>query len=94
MPQVSGPVVKARAARLRQRGEEALTQFYHSCIGQEVSFLVESTEKLDTGVVVRGKTDHFAPIHLETPGEFAIGSVMRVRIVDATSDGLKGQEIA
>lgn len=93
MPQIPGPVVKRRAARLRQKGEETSHTFYQSCVGQETYFLVESQEKAPNGMIVRGKTDHFAPIHLEAPIEFAIGSVVRARIVEATPDGLKGKEI-
>jgi threonylcarbamoyladenosine tRNA methylthiotransferase MtaB len=93
MPQLPGPVVKKRAAALRQKGEEALHKFYQSCVGQEVRFLVESTEKTPGRMTVHGKTDHFAPIHLETPGECAIGSIMKAHIVEATADGLKGRTI-
>lgn len=93
MPPVPGPVIKERAAHLRQKGEKALHQFYQSCVGLETHFLVESKEKTPEGMIVRGKTDHFAPIHLETPIEFAIGSVIKARIVEATPDGLKGEEI-
>jgi threonylcarbamoyladenosine tRNA methylthiotransferase MtaB len=93
MPQLPGPVVKKRAAVLRQKGEEALHKFYQSCVGQEVRFLVESAQKTPEGVTVHGKTDHFAPIHLETPVECAIGSILKAHIVEATADGLKGRII-
>jgi threonylcarbamoyladenosine tRNA methylthiotransferase MtaB len=92
MPPVPGPIIKKRAALLRQRGAQASHQFFQSCLGQETSFLVESTEKTKGGIVVRGKTDHFAPIHLETTREFAVGSVIKAHIIEATSDGLKGKE--
>lgn len=90
MPQNSGPVIKERASRLRQKGEEALRRFYQSCVGQETAFLVESVEQSDGGVTLRGKTDHFAPIHLEALEGFGIGSVARAHIVEAMADGLKG----
>lgn len=93
MPQISGPIIKKRAARLRQKGEEALRQFYQACVGQETRFLVESTEKTAQGITVRGKTDHFAPIHLETSLDFSIGSVKKARIVAANADGLNGIEM-
>jgi len=93
MPPVPGAIVKKRAAILRQKGDEALQQFYASCVGKDMELLVESLEKIDGGLVIRGKTDHFAPIHLETPIEYAIGSVIRAHIIEATSDGLKGIEI-
>lgn len=93
MPPVPGPVIKKRAALLRQKGEKALHQFYQSCLGQETNFLVESTEKTTHSTIVRGKTDHFAPIYLETTQEFALGSVRKAQIIEARSDGLKGKEI-
>ncbi|MGV8949246.1 MAG: tRNA (N(6)-L-threonylcarbamoyladenosine(37)-C(2))-methylthiotransferase MtaB [Candidatus Paracaedibacter sp.] len=94
MPSIPGQVIKKRAALLRQKGKEASYQFFRSCLGQETSLLVESIEKTKDGIIVRGKTDHFAPIHLETTQEHAIGSVMRAHIMEATSNGLKGKEIA
>lgn len=93
MPPVPGPVVKKRAALLRQKGETALWKYYQSCVGRQTNFLVESTEKIKDKIVVRGKTDHFAPIHLETTREFAIGSIIKAHVIEATSDGLKGKEI-
>jgi threonylcarbamoyladenosine tRNA methylthiotransferase MtaB len=93
MPPVPGAVVKERAARLRQKGEEALRRFYQSWIGQDVHFLVESVENTHEGMTLHGKTDHFAPIHLETSLEFAVGSIVKAHIVDATADGLKGKKI-
>jgi threonylcarbamoyladenosine tRNA methylthiotransferase MtaB len=93
MPQVSGPVIKKRAARLRQKGEEALRRFYQFCVGQETHILVESVKKTPHGLTIQGKTDHFAPIQLETSSEIAIGSVIKTRIVDAYADGLKGIEM-
>lgn len=93
MPPVPGPIVKRRAAILRQKGEEALQQFYQSCVGKEAQFLVESKEKTDVGMIIRGKTDHFAPIHLETLVEHAVGSVINVFVINATYDGLIGKAI-
>jgi threonylcarbamoyladenosine tRNA methylthiotransferase MtaB len=93
MPQVPGRIIKKRAATLRQKGDAALDQFYKSCVGRDAHFLVESTQKTSNGVILRGKTDHFAPIHLETAAEHAIGSVIRTYIVEANADGLKGKEI-
>lgn len=90
MPAVPGPIIKKRAAILRQKGQEALTRFYQSCVGKDTHFLVESLENIPHGNRIRGKTDHFAPIHLETDVEYALGSVIRVRIVNATPDGLIG----
>lgn len=93
MPSVPGSVIKKRAAILRQKGKEALYRFYQSCVGQKTHFLVESSLKTNAGTSVRGKTDHFAPIHLETPREFTIGSIIRTEVIKATADGLTGKEM-
>jgi threonylcarbamoyladenosine tRNA methylthiotransferase MtaB len=58
MPQLQGPVIKERAARLRQKGDQAEQRFYDGLVGQKVTILVESIED-DT---IKGKTDHFAPV--------------------------------
>lgn len=94
MPPVPGHVIKKRAALLRQKGKVATHQFFQSCIGQKIYFLVESKEiAAGGGMMIRGKTDHFAPIHLKTSSEIAIGSVIRTHIVEASSNGLKGNMI-
>ena len=93
MPAVPGPIIKKRAAMLRQKGKEALHQFYKSCVNQDIQFLVESFENKENCMLIRGKTDHFAPIELESTVEYAIGSVIRAHIVEATTEGLKGKEI-
>jgi threonylcarbamoyladenosine tRNA methylthiotransferase MtaB len=93
MPQVSGPLIKKRAAILREKGEAALMKFYQSWIGKQVRLLVESSEKVDDCFLIRGKTDHFAPIHLETTTEYAIGSVIETCVIEASNNGLRGNEI-
>jgi len=92
MPQNPGPVVKERAARLRQKGEEALNRFYQSCIGQETALLVESVEPSGKGFTIRGKTDHFAPIYFEDSTEVPVGAVVKAHIVEVATDGLRGRK--
>lgn len=91
MPQLSGPVIKDRARRLRQKGNEALSHFYQSCVGRQTNFLVESIEEREGIPVVCGKTDHFAPVMVEGTGGLTVGSVVPVRITAATADTLKGE---
>lgn len=93
MPAVPGPIVKKRAAILRNKGDKALQAFYQSCVGKTITFLVESRENKDGMFHLRGKTDHFAPISLATPTEYAIGSIISVRVIKASENGLLGQEI-
>ena len=78
MPQVGRSVAKARADRLRARGEEALARFLDSRIGVTERTIVE-TEHL-------ARTEHFAPVRLDrpaTPGE----------IVTVTIAARKGGEL-
>jgi threonylcarbamoyladenosine tRNA methylthiotransferase MtaB len=89
MPAVPRTIVKERAALLRKKGEEVLQEFYQSCVGKETNVLVESSDHN----ITRGKTDHFAPIELETTQEYAIGSVMKVLVEGAMPNGLKGTEL-
>ncbi|MBM3469115.1 MAG: tRNA (N(6)-L-threonylcarbamoyladenosine(37)-C(2))-methylthiotransferase MtaB [Alphaproteobacteria bacterium] len=93
MPQVHGSAIKERAALLRQKGEEALKKFYQSCLNKKTHFLLESTQKMPEGHLLQGKTDHFAPIRLETSSDYAIGSVISTQIIEATPQGLIGKEI-
>ncbi|MDX1483849.1 MAG: tRNA (N(6)-L-threonylcarbamoyladenosine(37)-C(2))-methylthiotransferase MtaB [Alphaproteobacteria bacterium] len=81
MPAVPGPVVKARAKRLREAGEAARDRFLESCIGGLETALIEQP-----GV---GRSDRYAHIDLE--GAAATGSVVPVRITGAAAGRLKGR---
>ena len=63
MPQVDGPVVKARAKRLRAAGEAALKRRLDSEIGATRQVLIESA--------TQGRTEHFVPMAIAggMPGE-------------------------
>jgi threonylcarbamoyladenosine tRNA methylthiotransferase MtaB len=63
MPQVSGPVIKERARRLRAAGEAALQKRLASEIGATREVLIESDRQ--------GRTEHFLPVAINgaTPGE-------------------------
>ncbi len=66
MPQVAGSIIKARAKRLRQKGEAALNKRAHSLDGTQADILVETE--------FSGRTPHFMPVKLDvkaTPGELA-----------------------
>ena len=56
MPQLTGPVIKARAARLRALGDQLLTRFLESRIGQGEDVLIEQPGF--------GRTEHYAPVRL------------------------------
>jgi threonylcarbamoyladenosine tRNA methylthiotransferase MtaB len=73
MPQLERTTVKERAARLRNKGEEALAAHLRGLIGSEQSLLIE-----ESGI---GRTASFAPARFE--GNAAPGSLMRARITNA-----------
>lgn len=83
MPQVSGTDIKARAARLREKGELALSKFLTARIGSVSEVLMERPDL--------GRCAHFAPINFDIPGE--PGTVVTARIVSATDQALKGEAI-
>jgi threonylcarbamoyladenosine tRNA methylthiotransferase MtaB len=62
MPQVRGDVIKERARRLRETGEEALQRRLASEIGSTRQVLIESASQ--------GRTEHFIPVAItgDTPG--------------------------
>lgn len=77
MPQLQGSIIKERAARLRQKGEEAEQHFYDRLVGNEVTILVESIED----GVLKGKTDHFASVIVKNiPIGISIPPIICVKI--------------
>lgn len=61
MPQVARDVVKARAARLRDKGQAALGQHLDGMIGQRFRVLVETADL--------ARTEQFTPVRLSQPAE-------------------------
>jgi threonylcarbamoyladenosine tRNA methylthiotransferase MtaB len=87
MPQLQGPIIKDRAARLRQKGTEAEQRFYDRLIGQEMPILVESNEN----GVIKGKTNHFAPVIIENiTTSIPIPPIFCARIVKNQATHLEG----
>ncbi|MBL9095489.1 MAG: tRNA (N(6)-L-threonylcarbamoyladenosine(37)-C(2))-methylthiotransferase MtaB [Alphaproteobacteria bacterium] len=73
MPQVKGDVIKARAARLRAAGEDAVAWHLAALAGRDVELLVEQN--------VSARTPTFAPVKLAAPHQ--AGALLRARIVRA-----------
>ncbi|SFO70384.1 threonylcarbamoyladenosine tRNA methylthiotransferase MtaB [Cohaesibacter marisflavi] len=73
MPQVRGPVIRERAARLREAGEAALQRHLQSQIGREVRLLVEGK-----GLA---RTEQFT---LTEIAEGDSGDIVAARVVDAS----------
>ncbi len=62
MPQVRGDVIKQRAALLRQAGDKALQHYFQKQVGAVHTMLVEEVTDQGDHLLIKGKTDTFAPI--------------------------------
>ncbi|MHA1559045.1 MAG: tRNA (N(6)-L-threonylcarbamoyladenosine(37)-C(2))-methylthiotransferase MtaB [Alphaproteobacteria bacterium] len=86
MEEISKFIIKERAKRLREKGEEACIKLFKQHIGKKVSFLIES-ERHNTFL---GKTDHFIPIIVK--GNTNLPSRIACALVyDYTNKGLLGE---
>jgi threonylcarbamoyladenosine tRNA methylthiotransferase MtaB len=81
MPQIDRAERKARAGRLRQRGQAALMDFLERQVANEVSVLVEAGGK--------GRSEHYAPVRLD--GAPARGSIVTASIVAVEDSVLVGR---
>ena len=82
MPPLDGGLIKQRAARLRQAGDEALKRYLQTCMGQAIEVLVEQGKT--------GHTHHFAPVELTS----ALPVGVLVNAVVIAVDTEKGRLIA
>jgi threonylcarbamoyladenosine tRNA methylthiotransferase MtaB len=80
MPQLPGPVIKERAARLRQAGEAALVRELAARIGSETDVLVERPGM--------GRAAFYAAVSFTT--QAVEGTVRAMRLVDSTGSSLIG----
>ncbi len=81
MPQLPGPVIRERAARLRAAGERRLSAYLGAQVGARHPVLVE------TGTM--GRTPHYAPVSFEMPLD--PGAIVEAEITAATPDHLEGR---
>jgi len=72
MPQVRRDVIKERARRLRQKGDDALRRHLEGEIGITRKVLVESGQS--------GRTEHFLPVRL--PAARETGTIVELAITD------------
>jgi threonylcarbamoyladenosine tRNA methylthiotransferase MtaB len=84
MPQVAGPVISERAARLREVGNRALDGYLARQVGREVEVLVEG-RKL-------ARTPQFAEVEIDAPA--LLGRVTRVRLKAKRGRRLVGEVAA
>ena len=80
MPQVAGPVRRERAARLRARGDAALTAYLARQVGRVADVLME-TEGI-------GRTEQFAPVGVADPA--SPGAIVRAEITGVENGRLIG----
>jgi threonylcarbamoyladenosine tRNA methylthiotransferase MtaB len=79
MPQLGAELVKARAARLRQRAAQRRAEWLDRLVGTVQPVLVENGGK--------AHTDAFAPVHMSTARR---GDMLRARITAREGDHLVG----
>jgi len=82
MPQVNGPEIKERAARLRAKGAEALLRTLGTQIGKRVDVLMEKEG--------RGHSEHYLPVDLAGADALA-GSIVSAHIVGTADSRLTGR---
>ncbi|MCC5957265.1 MAG: tRNA (N(6)-L-threonylcarbamoyladenosine(37)-C(2))-methylthiotransferase MtaB [Natronohydrobacter sp.] len=70
MPQLPGPVIKERAAKLRAAGEVALERHLHAQIGAEHAVLMEAPDM--------GRTAQFTEVRFELPQP--VGAIVAARV--------------
>jgi threonylcarbamoyladenosine tRNA methylthiotransferase MtaB len=80
MPQLPGPVIRARASRLREAGAALRRHWLASQVGDEVRVLVERGGS--------GHSEHFATVRLP-PGE-TVGSIITARVTGVDENELIG----
>lgn len=83
MPQLDGTVIRARAAQLRAAGDRARDARFASEVGAIRHVLVEQQ-----GL---GRTEHFAPVTIETD---RAGDILPVRIAASNKRALVGEPLA
>lgn len=86
MPQVAGPMIKARAARLRQTGKDVLARYLATQTGREVEALAEGR-----GI---GRTPQYAEVELQgTAAMAAPGTILRTRVTGVRPSRLIGEVV-
>jgi threonylcarbamoyladenosine tRNA methylthiotransferase MtaB len=78
MPQLQGPVIRDRAARLRQAGAEALSRHLHSQVGQTHRVLTEGPRM--------GRTEQFTEVRFTA--DQPEGQIVNARITGQEGDHL------
>lgn len=85
MPQVHRPDVKARAARLREKGEQALSTYLDGQRGMRHAVLIERD-----GI---GRTPHFAEVSVAGAAMCTPGEIIEARITGSDKTMLVGEVV-
>ncbi len=83
MPRVDGAAIKARAARLREKGADVLERHMRAQLGSAQSILMESE--------TRGRTPHFTPVDMAVPSP--VGEIISARVTGLGADALQGMPL-
>ncbi len=81
MPQVAAGAIKARAARLREKGKAAMAAWLGSRVGTTLSVLREAGDT--------GHCEHYAHVRLASPGP--AGEIIAARVISASPDTLTAE---
>lgn len=83
MPQVAADVIKARAARLRQKGQAAMAAWLQGRVGTTINVLREAGDL--------GRCEHYASVRLASKG--AAGEILAARVMSASHDTLTAEAL-
>lgn len=87
--QVQGDVAKARAARMRQLGEEKLKEFAHSFVNRTLQVVIEGGS---SNGYRKGLSENY--LSVQVPMSLAnAGECLRVKIVGSAGDSLQGETV-
>jgi threonylcarbamoyladenosine tRNA methylthiotransferase MtaB len=91
MPEVSKPVRRERAARLREVGRAAAGRFLAGQVGARIAMLTEAADdgRSDGGSI--GHSEHFAPVRLT--GRCTPGQVVAALVTGATATHLLAETV-
>ena len=80
MPQVDGASIKARAAKLREKGAIVLDRHMRAQVGSAQPILMENE--------TRGRTPHFTPVDMTQPAH--AGEIVSARVTGLSGGALQG----
>ena len=84
--QINGAIASQRSEHLHLIGEKLALNYHHQFLDQPVNVLVEQVD----GDCASGYSEHYIPVEL--PASIAQqGSIIPLRITEATSQGMKGK---